>query len=132
MMNQTMTMDRPLAPRQRGITLVGLIAVAIIVVIGAILFMKVIPAYIDNRDIANILHQIVHDPDLQNADPQDIRNSFDKRATINNITVISAQQLVIAKDPGGHLVVSVKYHVKIPLVSNLSLYIDFDTSSANL
>ena len=132
MMNQTMTMNPAIAPRQRGISLMGLIVVAIVGVIVAILLMKVIPTYIDNREIANILHQLVSDPDLQGATPQDIRNSFDKRALINDITVIDSSKLNIAQDPNGHLVISVKYHVKIPLAFNISLWIDFDTSSANL
>lgn len=117
------------ARQQIGLTFANFLLVAILLVVGAILGMKVIPAYIDNGEIQHILDTIAHDPDMQDGTPVDIRNSWDKRAMMNNITVVNAQDLNIRKTPNGQLVVGVKYNVKIGLVGNVSLLLEFDDTS---
>lgn len=122
-------MNLKAAKRQRGITFLQLLLGAVVVVILAVFLMKVVPAFVENRTIVHILDTIAHDPDMQNALPTDIRTSYDKRALINNITVVTSDMIQIDK-PGGNLVLSVKYSVKIPLVGNASLVLDFDASSS--
>ncbi len=123
-------MNRIAARRQRGLTFANFLLVAILIVFVAIGGMKVIPAYVENRTIAHILDTIAHDPDMRDAQPADIRNSFDKRAMVNNITVVSSNDVQIQKAPTG-LILSLKYNVKIGLFGNMSLLLEFDTSSAH-
>ncbi len=115
--------------RQRGMSFTNFLLVAILVVFGAIFGMKVVPAYVENRTINHILDTIAHAPESQDAQVSDIRNTFDKNALVNNITVISGADLVVDR-ANGPLVLSVKYSVKIGLVGNASLVLDFDSSSA--
>ena len=115
--------------RQRGLTFANFLLMAILVVFLAIFGMKIIPAYVENRTIVHILNTIAHDPDMQNALPSDIRNSYDKRAMVNNITVVNGADLKIDQI-GGSQVLSVKYNVKIELVGNASLLLEFDASSS--
>ncbi len=115
--------------QQRGLTFGNFLLWAILLVIVAVGGMKVIPAYIQDREIRSTLYTIAHDPDLQNASANDIRQAFWKRATtMNNITVVSPDDINIQKGPGG-LVLSVSYQVKIPLIGNASLVLEFDTNS---
>lgn len=118
------------ARQQSGLTFANFLLVAILIIFGAILGMKVIPAYVENREIQHIVDTLAHDPDLQDGTPQDIRNSWDKRAMVNNITVVDARDLNIRKTPNGQLVVGVKYNVKIGLVGNVSLLLEFNNTSA--
>ena len=122
-------MNLATARQQRGMTFANFLLVAILLVFVAIMGMRVVPAYVDNREIQHSLDTIAHDPDLQDGTPNDIRNSWDKRAMINNITVVNSQDLQIAKLPNGNLYLSVKYQVKIGLIGNASLLLDFDTHS---
>lgn len=117
------------AKRQNGMTFANFLLVAILLIFLAIGGMKVVPAYMEDRTIRSILDTIAHDPDMQDASLADIRNSFDKRAMINNINEVSSSDIVIQKTPVG-LVLSVKYSAKIGLVGNASLLLEFDTSSA--
>ncbi len=119
------------ATQQRGITFTNFLLVAILLVFGAIMGMKVIPAYVENRQIQHILDTIAHDPDMQEATPVEMRNSWDKRASVNNITVVNAQDIIISKLPGGGPVLNVKYNVKIGLVGNASLLLEFDNTSVH-
>ena len=66
---------------------------------------------------------------MQSAPLPKIRESFSKRAIINNITVVSANDIQIDKD-AGTLTLSVSYPVKIPLAGNVSLLLEFSASSA--
>lgn len=119
------------ARRQRGLSFSNLLLGAILLIFVAIFGMKIIPAYVENRTISQILDTIAHDPDMQGALPSDIQNSFYKRALINNITVISPEDIVVSRVPAG-IVLSVKYNVKIGLVGNASLLLEFDTSSSRM
>jgi len=117
------------AKQQRGMSFPNLLLVMFLVVFGAIGGMKVIPAYVENRTIQGILNTVAHDPDMQDAKPSDIRMSYDKRAMMNNITVVSSDDIIIQKIPTG-LVLSANYKVKIGLVGNASLLLEFETSSS--
>ena len=124
-------MNGTTAKQQRGLTFANFLLVAILLVFVAIFGMKIIPAYIEDRTIHGILDTIAHDPEMHAATPADIHNSFDKRATINNITVVNSNDIVIQKTPSG-MVLSVSYSVKIGLVGNASLLLEFETSSSRM
>ena len=122
-MNTTMPMQ------QRGITLGGFMIGAFVLVIVAITGLKLIPAYIQDAQINSIFKDIAHDPDMQKATPHDIQVSFDRRASIDDITAIKSSDIDISSD-GDTPVLSASYVVKIPLVGNISLYLEFNPSSA--
>jgi len=118
------------ANRQRGLSFSNFLLVAILLVFLAIFGMKIVPAYVEDRTIRGILETIAHDPEMQEGTPAAIRESFYKRAMMNNINVVGPEDVVIQKLPAGSLVLSVKYTVKIGLVGNASLLLEFDTSSS--
>ena len=122
-MNTTMPMQ------QRGITLGGFMIGAFVLVIVAITGLKLIPAYIQDAQINSIFKDIAHDPDMQKATPHDIQASFDRRASIDAITAINSSDIDISS-AGDRPVLSANYVVKIPLVGNISLYLEFNPSSA--
>ncbi|CAH1387799.1 DUF4845 domain-containing protein [Candidatus Nitrotoga sp. M5] len=121
-------MIKIIANRQRGVSLSGLLIWSIILIIAAIGGMKVIPAYIENAEIKSILYTIVTDPEMQGAQSKNIRESFSKRAVMNNINVVTANDIEIVKDARG-LSLSISYQVKIPLAGNASLLLEFNPSS---
>lgn len=105
-----------------------LVVIVLLIIVGAGA-LKVVPSYMQNGTIKNILDTIRKDPEMQNATPRAIRDSFSKRAGMNNISVISADDIIIEKDAGG-LSLSVSYSVKIPLAGNASLLLEFNTSNS--
>ena len=118
-----------MANKQRGVSLSGLLTVAVLLVFGVIGGMKLIPAYMQNTEIKNIFVAIAHDPEMQKASVKDIQMSYNKRASVANITAIRADDIDIAKDASG-LSLSVSYSVKIPLTGNASLLLEFNPSSS--
>jgi len=115
--------------QQRGLTLSGFVIGAFAFVIVSITLLKLVPAYIQDARINSIFREIAHDPDMQNAPPSAIKLSFEKRATIDDITAIKPDDIDIASN-GNTPELSASYVVKVPLVGNISLYLEFNPSSA--
>ncbi len=122
-------MNTAMPVHQRGLTLSGFIIGAVAFVIVSITLLKLVPAYIQDARINSIFREIAHDPDMQKAAPSAIKISFEKRATIDDITAIKSSDIDISSE-GDMPVLSAYYFVKIPLVANISLYIEFNPSSA--
>ena len=120
---------KTMANKQRGVSLEGTLVVIVLLIVVGVGAMKVLPSYMENGTIKTILDTIAHDPEMQGASVKDIRLSFAKRAMMNNINVVSANDIEVSKDAGG-LSLSISYSVKIPLVSNASLLLEFDTSNS--
>ncbi len=121
-------MNTAMPVQQRGISFGGFIFGAFLLVLFGITGLKLIPAYMQAAQIKNIFVTIAHDPDMQKATPHDIQTSFDRRISIDNITAIKASDIDISSD-GGRPVLSASYAVKVPLVGNVSLYMEFNPSS---
>lgn len=113
---------------QRGVTMFGLIVVAIILVVGAIGGMKVAPAYIEYFSVKKVVASIIGSGELRNATVADVRKAFDRRAVVDDVAVISGADLEITKE-AGELVVSFAYPKKVHLFGNVSLLFEFAGSS---
>jgi hypothetical protein len=116
------------AKQQRGLSFGGFIFGAFLLVIGSIFGFRLIPAYIQNSTINNTFKVIANDPDMQKATIQEIRNSFSRRASIDNVTAIKPEDIDVSTDDG-KLVLSASYTVTVPLVANASLLLEFKPSS---
>jgi hypothetical protein len=95
-----------------------------IVVLG----MKLTPVFLEYVAIQKSFAAIVNDSTLKNASPNEIRLSFNKRANINDIDVISGRDIKISKEKG-RLMLKADYSVTIPLFANVSILIDFNATS---
>jgi hypothetical protein len=122
-------MMKTISKQQLGVTFGGFIMILIILAGVAIFAMKLIPSYMEYGEIQKTLEAIVHDPEMQTASIKEIKDSFSKRANImNDVSSVNPDDLVISKD-GGVLSLSASYSKKIPLVGNVSLFIEFKPSA---
>lgn len=114
--------------KQQGISLSSLLVWSVILILIAISGLRIAPAYIEYSTIQKNLTAIIKDTNSQNMDLNQIRLSFNKRASIDNIKSISGQDIKINKE-NGRIVLRAEYTTKIPLIANLSLNIDFEAIS---
>jgi len=121
-------MNKAMPVKQRGLSFLGFIFGAFTLVLVSIGGLKLIPVYMQDAQISNLFTTIANDPEMQKARPGDIRMSFSRRASIDNITAVKADDIDIASN-GGRLELSANYAVKVPLVANVSLYLEFNPSS---
>jgi len=115
------------ARRQRGMTLSNLLLAACAVALLALLGMKVVPEYIEYRQIIASIKKVTTAAGPE-ATVKQIREAFDRQANVDYITSITGADLDITKE-GGRIVVSFAYEKRIPLFANVSLLLDFSGST---
>jgi Tfp pilus assembly protein PilE len=113
---------------QRGITLIGILVTAIVIVIVAILGLKVAPAYIEYLTAKKAIVAIAQTNSKSTVG--EVRYAFQLRSAIDNIDVIGPKDLEVTKE-GNDIVISFAYSKRIALFGNISLVIDFAASSNN-
>lgn len=113
--------------KQSGVTLSGLLLTAVVVAMLALLGMKVAPEVIEYFQIVKAVKKIKNDPGAQESVAK-VRRAFEDQATIDNISVITPQDLDISKE-SGQLVVSFAYERRIHLFGNVSLLLEFQGST---
>lgn len=114
--------------QQKGVTLSGLLMWSVILIMIVVLGMKLTPVFLEYVAIQKSFAAIVNDSTLKNASPSEIRLSFNKRANINDIDVISGRDIKISKEKG-RLILQADYSVIIPFFANVSILIDFNPTS---
>lgn len=115
--------------KQKGITVVGMLLVATGIFFIALIVMKIVPAYIEYFSVKKVINAMANDPALPTMSVKEIRDSFSRRASIDNITGIKSDELDISKSAGETVVIA-EYAVKTPLLGNLSAYMDFTATTA--
>lgn len=115
--------------KQRGITLTGLIVVLVLLGVGAMLGFKLFNPYMQYFTIQKTFRVLAQNPEFRSGNRREILNAYQRYSLIDSITSISEDDIEITKD-GNRLVLSASYSVKVPLVANFSLLVDFAPSSA--
>jgi len=115
--------------QQQGTTFLGMAIVAAAIIFIAIIGMKMAPAYIEYLSVKKVIKAMGNDTSLSSMSTKEIRQSFDKRKIIDDISSVSKEDLVIEKDEGGEMVISVDYQVQKPLMGNVTALLDFHASS---
>ena len=114
--------------QQKGFSLSGLLVISFFLIILALLGMKLVPVYLEYSSIQKNLVATAKEAGTQDYDFNQIKLAFSKRAQIDNIKSITVQDIKISK-VNGRTVLSAQYSKQIPLVSNISLNIDFEATS---
>lgn len=111
------------SPRaQTGLGVMGLLLVLTAFGILGIVGLKAIPAYIEFYTIETTIKRIAIDPMMQT--DNDRRAAFDRQMQVDYIKTLQGRDLLI-----GNGLITVQYEKRIPLLSNVTLLIDFDASS---
>ena len=113
--------------KQRGITMFGILIICIGLILVVVGGLKVTPTYIEYFSVKKAVAGIVAGGEARGT-VVEIRKAFDKRAQVDDISIISGADLEITKE-GNDVVVGFSYPKKVPLFGNVSLYFDFAGSS---
>lgn len=117
-----------LPSRQRGLSMLGFIFTAAVLVMLAIVAMKLVPAYIEFYAVKRILMTMDKENELGSMSNAEIRKDFTRRAGADFISAVKADDLTITRTDGNTLV-NATYEFRTGLVGNVSLVIDFDAVS---
>lgn len=113
---------------QQGATLTGMLFVAALVGSVLILAAKLVPSYVEFMAVKKVLNSMATSGDLKTMTPRELQDSFFKRADIDNIESVQPEDIVVSRE-GNASVITIEYAVKVPVVANVSAYLDFSASS---
>lgn len=105
---------------QRGVSLSGLLAVLVVLGVGAVFAMKLVPTYAEFSSAKDAIAKAKQ----AGGSVAEMQRAFDKNAEINNVSAISGKDLVISRD-GGETEISFAYEKRVRLMGNVSLVIDY-------
>ena len=114
--------------RQTGMTAIGFILV--VVVLGLIGFgvIQLVPVYLENMKILQVMNQTKTNLDGQNSSLVEIRKALTKRANIESLYDVNAEKdFIIKRSPNGYNV-TIDYARKKAYFSNVSLLAEFEHS----
>ena len=110
--------------RQRGISFVGLVFVASLIAMAAVVLAQIFPTAIEFMAVQKAAQKAA----LDGQTPAEIRMVFDKACTIDDIKSLSGKDLDISKE-GDKVVVAFAYEREIHLVGPAFLTLKYEGRS---
>lgn len=117
---------RPSYYRQRGLSMVTFVVVAVVLIFVAIGGMKIGPAYMEYATLKKAVTRVASEH--RTGSVADVRKGFEAQAAIDSIEVLGSRDLDISKE-SGEVVITFAYTKKVPLFRNVSLVIEFAGAS---
>ena len=114
--------------KQAGFSMIVMLIMVAILLFILIVAMKVAPAYVEHMNVKRVL-KAMDQESLSTMSKKEIKESFNKRSGINDISIIKDSDLEITQNDAGKTVVSVEYQAVRPVMDNVSVVIDFKASS---
>jgi sensor histidine kinase regulating citrate/malate metabolism len=113
--------------QQGGLSMLGFLFVAVVVVTCVMIGFRVLPAYIEHYSIQKAIEQALTDAkDLNSA--AEIRSAFQKRADAGYIDSVSGRDIDILKSKD-HVTATATWTRKLPMVANVSLLLEFEAAA---
>ncbi|HAU0286128.1 TPA: DUF4845 domain-containing protein [Legionella pneumophila] len=116
--------------KQQGMTLIGMLFTAVVVIMAGILVMRAAPVYIQHYSILHSIKALNSTPvSSLSGDPltdvTTLRESVTKRLDINGVEDLKPGELVITPSGPNKFKIKLKYQVIKPLIYNMSLLFNF-------
>ena len=111
--------------RQKGITTLGFIILALMLSLIAFGVLRLTPVYLNYMKIVGVVNGVKSEFDGQNPTPAAIRSSISRRFDVESVSVIKAKDVTVTTVDGGMEIAAVYDHTS-PFISNISFTVHFD------
>jgi hypothetical protein len=114
--------------RQTGLSMVGFLFVAAVLILVVVVGLRVTPAYIEYFSVKSALETSLRE--AKNLDtPREVRLAFGRIKDAGYITSVGPSDIEVTKD-GNTIYATAAWDRKLHLVSNVSLLIEFEASAS--
>ncbi len=113
--------------RQSGLTLIGFLFVAAVVVVIGLVGFRVLPSYIEYFSVKKALAGALDD--AVDGQPATVRRFFERRISAEYIDSIDWRNLEVTKQ-NNQIVGTIAWETRLPLVYNISLLLEFEVVEA--
>jgi len=113
--------------KQKGMTLISWMAIAVFLGATGLVVLKIIPAYMNYASVKSIMEDLPRDDRLKGKKAKEIRKMLSASLDVNGLSRISRQKgaFKFSKIDGGYKLV-LKYEERENLFSNLDYVVVFD------
>lgn len=111
---------------ERGLTMIGFLFVAAVIVVIVIIGFRVLPSYVEYYSVEKVLQATMREEESVN--PVDLKKALFRRIQAEYIDSVSDRDLVITRD-GNTLVATMAWQKVLPLVANASILLDFEAKA---
>lgn len=112
---------------QRGLTILGFLFVATVIVACAMIGFRVAPSYIEYYAVEKALKRSLEET-REFQSPVEVRKAFQRFADSGYIDSVRGADIDVQKT-GNEIIAYVSWTRKLPLVANVSLFLEFDASA---
>jgi Domain of unknown function (DUF4845) len=114
--------------RQRGMTMLGIIAVVIVVGAWVYAGIRLVPKYLEYMRVASTLEKVRDEYDANPGSTEFmLRKAIERHFDIEMVEIITSNDIEITKD-GGQFNLRAAYEDTVPLAGNVSFLVEFDKS----
>lgn len=119
--------------KQRGMSSLMLLFVAGTGALALICALKLLPVYIENWSIKEMLSGIETEymDSGEGLTPREMRSRVEKRLMVNQINAIDPRDLVIERTKS-HFVLTANYESRVPLFANVDVVLKFENNKVEL
>ena len=111
--------------RESGVTFLGWLVILVPVALVLYACMRLIPVYLEYMKIARTLEQLGSESIGDGSDMRTIRYAIEKRFDVEDVHVITMDDIKISKEGQGYRV-EAAYEAVAPFISNVDLLVTFD------
>lgn len=113
--------------RQRGLSIVGFIVVAALVMLAVMIGFRMVPAYIEWYTVQKVMANTLQ-ASKDGFTLYQFRRDFDLKASADYIDSVRGSDIEVAKE-GNQLVATATWQRVLHLVGNVSLLLDFEATA---
>ncbi|MCB1797559.1 MAG: DUF4845 domain-containing protein [Gammaproteobacteria bacterium] len=117
-----------MATKQNGMAMVSWLVVLGVVVFFILIGIKMIPTYLENYSIKQVLTNMENDRAVRSMSPAEMKQSFMKRLKINSVYEFDRNAIQIKKEKNGTRF-EVSYEIRKPVAGNVSIVMAFSESA---
>jgi predicted membrane protein len=114
--------------KQSGMTMLSWLIVLAIVVFFILIGIKMVPTYLENYSIKQVLKNMENDRDVRAMSAVEMKKSFLKRLKINSVYEFDRDAIKIKKEKSGTSF-KVDYEIRKPVAGNVSIIMVFSESA---
>jgi hypothetical protein len=104
--------------RQRGMSGIGIILILMIIALIALSAVRIVPIYLENMTVRSVLEAVQNDQRIDAKSKSAIWKSVQKRLYINEVRIISKEDVSITRE-NGQTIVAIEYESRRPYLGSL-------------
>lgn len=118
------TMKSPSMKSQQGLTMISWIVVIVFLLFQGVIAMNVLPVYITDSSVKNIMEALPSDTKARGLPPRALKTLVAKRLSMNSVYDVTADDITIKKGRGVNIV-KIEYEPRGKLIGNLEYVVSF-------